>query len=106
MAGAVTPPKQEQMASSGILDDMKSVKWMRLEISKVQNGLWSTRLEHLYKEKFKKTLPPGIMEELKFRPDIAVVEEPIVGRFLLYPSRQKEVHNTNQGFLACGFVLC
>jgi hypothetical protein len=53
--------------------------------------LWATRLEHLYKEKFKKVLPASFMQELKFRPDITRVEEPISGRYLLYAPRKQQV---------------
>jgi hypothetical protein len=49
------------------------------------------RLEHLYKEKFKKVLPESFMQELKFRPDITRVDEPISGRFLLYAPKKQQV---------------
>ncbi|CAB4010147.1 Hypothetical predicted protein [Paramuricea clavata] len=83
---AVTSP--ERPAASGVLEDVASVKWMKAEILKAQSGLWATRLEHLYKEKFKKVLPTSFIQELKFRPDIATVEEPIAGRYLLYAPRK------------------
>ncbi|CAB4024623.1 RING finger 151-like, partial [Paramuricea clavata] len=77
-------------AASGVLNDVASVKWIKSEIFKAQSGLWATRLEHLYKEKFKKVLPVSFIQELKFRPDIATVEEPISGRYLLYAPRKQQ----------------
>ena len=64
---------------------------MKSEIRKAQSGLWATRLEVLYKEKFKEVLPATIMEELKFRPDIVKIEEPIAGKYLLYAPKQQQV---------------
>jgi hypothetical protein len=78
-------------AASDVLDDVASVKWIKSEIFKAQSGVWATRLEHLYKEKFKKVLPVSFIQELKFRPDIATVEEPISGRYLLYAPPNQQV---------------
>ena len=64
---------------------------MKAEIGKAQSGLWSTRLEVLYKKRFKKVLPATVMEDLKFRPDIVRIDEPIAGRYLLYAAKQQEV---------------
>ncbi len=86
---AVTSP--DRPVASGVLDDVASVKWIKSEILKVPSGLWATRLEHLYKEKFKKVLPASLMEELKFRPDITKVDEPIPGRYLLYAPPKQQV---------------
>ena len=77
--------------ASGVLDDVASVKWMKSEILKAQGGLWATRLEHLYKEKFKKVLPASLMQDLKFKPDIATVDEPIRGRYVLYAPQKQQV---------------
>ena len=74
-----------------MLDNAASVKWMKSEIRKAQLGLWASRLEVLYKEKFKEVLPATFMEELKFRPDIVKIEEPIPGRYLLYAPKQQQV---------------
>ncbi|XP_028405181.1 tudor domain-containing protein 7-like [Dendronephthya gigantea] len=81
---------QEQPVASGILENAASVKWIKAEIEKANSGLWATRLEHLFKEKFKRACPKQLMQELKFRPDITRVEEPIAGRFLLYAPRQQQ----------------
>lgn len=73
------------------LDDSAFVKWLKSEIRKAQSGLWSTRLEDLYKKKFKKVLPQTFIERLKFRPDIALIDEPLPGRYLLYAPQQQQV---------------
>ena len=79
-------------AASDVLDDVASVEWIKSElISKDQSGMWATGLEHLYKEKFKKVLPVSFIQELKFRPDIATVAEPISGRYLLYAPPNQQV---------------
>ena len=85
---AVTP---KQPMASGILDDPASVEFIKSEILKVQSGLWGSRLEHLYREKFKKVLPSTFMQELKFRPDITRVDEIMQGRFLLYAPKKQQV---------------
>ena len=86
---SVTSP--ERPTAVNVLDDAASVKWMKAVIRKAQSGLWSTRLQVLYKEKFKKVLPATVMEDLKFRPDIARIDEPIAGKYLLYAAKQQEV---------------
>ncbi|CAB4006903.1 Hypothetical predicted protein [Paramuricea clavata] len=88
LRAAVTSP--EQPAASGVLEDVASVKWIKAEILKSKSGLWAIRLEHLYKKKFKKVLPTSFMQELKFRPDIATVDEPIAGRYLLFAPRKQQ----------------
>ena len=88
-AASVTSP--DRPTALNVLDDAVSVKWMKSEILKIKCGLWATRLEVSYKEKFKKVLPASFMEDLKFRPDIAKVDEPIPGKYLLYAPQQQQV---------------
>ncbi|CAB4006904.1 Hypothetical predicted protein, partial [Paramuricea clavata] len=83
-------PRKPKPAASGVLEDVASVKWIKAEILKSKSGLWAIRLEHLYKKKFKKVLPTSFMQELKFRPDIATVDEPIAGRYLLFAPRKQQ----------------
>lgn len=81
----------ERPPASEFLEDPASITWIKSEILKVPCGLWATRLEHLYKEKFKQSLPSNFIEELKFRPDITVVDEPISGKYLLYSPKKQQV---------------
>ena len=86
-----------------ILQDANVVKWIENAISKAPNGLWETRLSVLFKEKFNNLSPDELIEELKFRPDIARIEEPVPGRRLLYPSLKKNVRQILQ---LCFFNKC
>lgn len=81
----------ERPPASEFLEDSASITWIKSELLKVSSGLWATRLEHLYKEKFKKSLPSNFIEELRFRPDVTIVDEPIPGRYLLYSPKKQQV---------------
>ena len=96
---SITSPDRPTVLNA--LDDSAFVKWIKSEILKARNGLWSTRLQVLYKEKFKKVLPARIIEELKFRPDIAKIEEPIPGRYLLYAPQLQQQQQEQQHVQVC-----
>lgn len=78
---ATSPPSCN---TSTILQDPSVLDWIKAEISNTPNGLWATRLSVLFKEKFKRELTDSAIIELKSRPDIVRMDEPIEGTFLLY----------------------
>lgn len=88
----IKPSSEHSRALSPPASDDSQVKRRVKELMEGKtNGMWSTQLEVIYREKYNEEPPPDLMFMIQRWTDVVRVEEqPNIDRTLLYPVSEKE----------------